>query len=469
MSFEDTMAKVNPFQGGMLRNLFVKYQPFPAVIWIQNNTPRLVLPQKSYRQVQDGNAKRLDMVIQYFQRALAIQLHMYRHRFPALMHVLTTIGSLPLGMDLGDYRGCLDPSISYNASDPEYDVKAALESNIPLFTVSRSVDCPYAFPIPNYGDYQVMNMAADGWGQKHDEWNAQFPWESKLPKVYWRGGLKFSRYELLERVQSASKLSNITYLDVKQTGCPKDADPNFCTNNKEPPATSMKYKAVLDIDGNSWSDRFPRLLCYNSAVIKISLDEDYEEYFMADLEPNVHFIPASLENFTSVAAHYMNPAKDAFLRQIVQNANAFCKERFTEDRLNLDFLTILNSYVETLNQYTNTDLCRNDEDRKLSCWMKVWLATKASYIGPTAQDKHQGFTDLCKRADVPHLGSATANGTIDHTNGWDILFLHTMMFVLDEKQSIRCYLVVILPTTILDWVDGPKPPGSSRIKAKLVP
>ena len=33
----------------------------------------------------------------------------------------------------------------------------------------------------------------------------------------------------------------------------------------------MKYKAILDIDGNNWSGRFPKLLCTNSVTIKVCL------------------------------------------------------------------------------------------------------------------------------------------------------------------------------------------------------
>ncbi|CAJ1917925.1 unnamed protein product [Cylindrotheca closterium] len=306
MSYEDTMSKVNPYKSGMFQNLFTSYQAFPALITVtQDSTPRLMIPDKSYQQVKNGNGKRLKMVIPSFQRALAIQLHSHQNDFPALTNALTKVGTFPLGMDLRDYRGCLDPRISYNESAPDYEVKTALERNMPLFTVCRSFDCSYSFPIPNYGDYQVMKMADKmGWDKQQETWNAQFPWDQKLSKVYWRGGMKGARVEFLDRVKTAVKDGNSTYLDVKEAGCPKNADPDFCSP-KEPLDSSMKYKAVCDIDGNSWSARFPRLLCYNSAVIKVTLEEDYEEYFMADLQPNVHFIPASLDNFTYMAEYYM--------------------------------------------------------------------------------------------------------------------------------------------------------------------
>jgi len=31
----------------------------------------------------------------------------------------------------------------------------------------------------------------------------------------------------------------------------------------------MKFKAIIDIDGNDWSSRFPKLLCTNSVIIKV--------------------------------------------------------------------------------------------------------------------------------------------------------------------------------------------------------
>jgi len=32
----------------------------------------------------------------------------------------------------------------------------------------------------------------------------------------------------------------------------------------------MKYRAILDIDGNSWSSRYGIILCFNSVIIKVS-------------------------------------------------------------------------------------------------------------------------------------------------------------------------------------------------------
>lgn len=138
----------------------------------------------------------------------------------------------------------------------------------------------------------------------------------------------------------------------------------------------MKYKATFDIDGHSWSERFPRLLCYNSPVIKIDVPHENEEYFMGHtVFPGIHYIPADLDNFTKVARMVLDPSNDEMLREVVRNANAWCVERLNEETLNLDFLSVLNGYVETL-----------DEG-----WMEGWKQAFSAYVGPGVRDGHGGF------------------------------------------------------------------------------
>ncbi len=39
--------------------------------------------------------------------------------------------------------------------------------------------------------------------------------------------------------------------------------------NRIPFDDLMKYRAIIDIDGNAWSSRFTKLLCTNSVIIKV--------------------------------------------------------------------------------------------------------------------------------------------------------------------------------------------------------
>jgi hypothetical protein len=92
-------------------------------------------------------------------------------------------------------------------------------------------------------------------------------------------------------------------MSVMTHSCPPNVTP--AAEGRSPMEDSMRFKAVIDIDGNSWSERFPRLMCYNSAVIGIDVSDhaptlaDFEEeYYMragGDRPlPGVHCISADL-------------------------------------------------------------------------------------------------------------------------------------------------------------------------------
>lgn len=83
------------------------------------------------------------------------------------------------------------------------------------------------------------------------------------------------------------------------------------------------YRAILDLDGNSWSERFPRVLCGNSVVIKVSPAQ--VDYFWPTLFPHVHYVPANLTNLTAVAAHVVADDNQVEMQQIVANAQSWCQ------------------------------------------------------------------------------------------------------------------------------------------------
>jgi hypothetical protein len=129
-----------------------------------------------------------------------------------------------------------------------------------------------------------------------NELNATYPWESKIPKVVWRGSTTGgSPYDLTDDENGATA---INWRDMPRSKLIKIArnhpdimDMGFTELNQgweELPYKDqiveelgqlpqillfedfMKYKAILDINGNSWSMRFGHLLCLNSVVMKVS-------------------------------------------------------------------------------------------------------------------------------------------------------------------------------------------------------
>ena len=179
-------------------------------------------------------------------------------------------------------------------------------ASIPLFTLCRPTDCSHGFPIPTYKHYKnLLQVNESTWEQRMVNWSLVYPkWSDKIPKAVWRGGLighdKDHRRVL---TQKSNIVKNRVFLDVLPVAdkCWK-AIP---LAPKMPETDFMNYRAVLDLDGTAWSERFARLLCYNSVVIRIEVDNDLEEYFYFDdeeLQPHVHYLPATLKNGTLVAS-----------------------------------------------------------------------------------------------------------------------------------------------------------------------
>jgi len=112
----------------------------------------------------------------------------------------------------------------------------------------------------------------------------------------------------------------------------------------------QKYRAVIDIDGNSWSSRFADLMCMNSVMIKVQ--PDWVDYFYPELRPWVHYIPVygNLMNLVEVVAHVTAEDQETQqqMRSIVQNANSWCRSKMTAIQMSIDMIWIMISYVEML-------------------------------------------------------------------------------------------------------------------------
>lgn len=367
-------------------------KPFPAFIFVHENKPTMYVSVAILMKLK--LKWRIQMLLEKFQMALQVELYQNRYQFTALVDALTQVGSLPLLFDLSDYRGCPNNPSGHklaNVSDHTFDAKDGV---VPLFTLCQSPSCKYAFPIPTYSTYNYAeSMAGDGNNSKSDtlhnrieEWAQTYPWHKKIAKVYWRGrcrlGTGLHRYRFVSKALNITRkeTEQISYLAVSPIGPCRSLIGNPEKSSVE---ESMKYKAVFDIDGNSWSERFPRLLCYNSAVVRIDIGDEnneMEEYLMAELVPGVHFIPANLRNFTQVASMIMQEENDAMLQNIVKNANQWCQEHMTVEQLNLDFLSVLNGYVDSLNKHGN------------STWGQEWLQVSNGIVGSQLfQEVHGGF------------------------------------------------------------------------------
>jgi hypothetical protein len=136
----------------------------------------------------------------------------------------------------------------------------------------------------------------------------------------------------------------------------------------------QKYKAIIDIDGNSWSSRFFRLMCMNSVVLKVQ--PNHIDYFFPELKPWVHYLPvhANLSNLIDVVrlAVSEDPEATHHMQTIVRNANDWCKKKVTLDSMALDMMWIMISYIEILRE-------ENLRSDSFSKWKKNMISDEKAW------------------------------------------------------------------------------------------
>jgi hypothetical protein len=131
-----------------------------------------------------------------------------------------------------------------------------------------------------------------------------------------------------------------------------------------PLAQMMKYRAIIDIDGNNWSARFNHILCSNSVIIKIL--PDFVESTFDDLVPGQHYVSASLENITRVVEHVMEESSDEEMQVIISNANSWCAKNMNRNALTVAAVKAIEKYRGMLNEYDKH-------------WQEKWLSNTADY------------------------------------------------------------------------------------------
>jgi hypothetical protein len=108
----------------------------------------------------------------------------------------------------------------------------------------------------------------ENWRGLFRDTNERYPWGTKLEKVAWRGSLSATYTKTLTSIRwRASKFAyqlNSTLFDVGLTSIPSYVTDHINVNVSEvgglkkglPMSEFQKFRAILDMDGNSWSSRF---------------------------------------------------------------------------------------------------------------------------------------------------------------------------------------------------------------------
>jgi len=305
-------------------------------------------------------------------------------KWPSLRRALTGRkdgGGFPFLFFYGDVRASCNDGIWKDGT--------GAATTIPVFATSGLVDenCAHAWPFPTYQTVSDSKNSSSEWDRTFRERRKRYPWRSKIRKVVWRGSLTGP---LLNYTSPRARIGAFAanrrrrnrhndgggggedddLFDVGITRVPQrkrisetvDVERLGGIVPSMPMEEFQRYRAVLDVDGNSWSARFGALLCYESVVLKV--EPRYVDYFhLRDLVEWRHYVPVryDLSDLEEKARWAADPANDGAVRRIVDAANAWCRARMVYDSIAADVLDIWNSYVEYL-------------DRRDPLWIERWTA-----------------------------------------------------------------------------------------------
>jgi hypothetical protein len=142
-----------------------------------------------------------------------------------------------------------------------------------------------AISVPTYINWKAFrDMDPSKWDAKIKSNERKYPWSSKIDRAVWRGSTTFPgfyrgselneipRGKLVQLSMNHPELIDAAFVNIVQYYKGKDDElrnQTIIAPRRMPFNEQMKYKAIIDIDGNSWSGRFASLLCTNSVVIKV--------------------------------------------------------------------------------------------------------------------------------------------------------------------------------------------------------
>ncbi|KAL3816811.1 hypothetical protein ACHAXA_008674 [Cyclostephanos tholiformis] len=221
-----------------------------------------------------------------------------------------------------------------------------------------------AIGMPSYKIWKEVNKNKEGVPRTTmSDINPLYPWSDKIQKAVWRGSTTcnkgmYGHLPLWDIPRSRLVKSSLERPDLIDASFHKLVGKYASIDGSPPPVIlkdpvplndMTKYKAIIDIDGNNWSARFPSLLCTNSIIIKIT--PDFVDQYTYELVPNVHYVPSSLENITQVVEHVLDPNNDVRMRNIVEEANKWCRLNLRRESFAIRALRAFDMYRDALERY----------------------------------------------------------------------------------------------------------------------
>jgi len=241
---------------------------------------------------------------------------------------------------------------------PDVDFILSLQDSIdqdigaPLFVFAKHDRAKTLVLIPDFKaltGYPSLREEISRGGQK-------FPWEHKVARAFWRGAttggwLTAKTWEQIPRCKLALlSLVHPQLLDAKVNGIVQ-CDPEVpalvqakgILGRTVSQADHLKYKYLVDVDGNSCS--FERLFwaLYSNSVVLKQVTPNIQWYYGA-LRPYEHYIPVQEDLSDLITQCQWALDHDAEARQIAHNATEFIEQNLAVEDVFLYLHTLLTEY-----------------------------------------------------------------------------------------------------------------------------
>lgn len=238
-------------------------------------------------------------------------------------------GGLPLLINYNDYRHCSKDNLQWK--DATYSV--------PVFAYCASASaesCNHTWALPS--QVMIRNALLSEKSQRNS-----IPWDKKINQVVWRGsastppGVSPSSTirQRLVQMSSSWKWMDVAFSPCRRKQCPELLRRPFVDN-------FGSYRAVLDMDGISWSERFPTLLCETNSVV-LKMEPQFIDYFAPALEPFVHYVPVTFQTLFNTSQWILK--NEGVARAIAERAREYCLHHWNFEGLIRDSLDILEVYA----------------------------------------------------------------------------------------------------------------------------
>ena len=231
---------------------------------------------------------------------------------------------------------------------------------VPVLSQTKT-DCFADILIPSEYNYYAQIVPDDI--ETLQQWTAtQVKWEDKHPVLIWRGSTTGMSNTIEEEWRRSHRIRLVEYsrsirrddIDLKLTGIAQASDDasaaiqhDFPLVERLPQDAFWRNKYLMDVDGNTFSQRFFVFLFHNSLIFHAGL---FVDWFSERLKPNVHYIPISLTYKDLADKVSWARQNDKKARDIAENAMRLAWNDLRKEEMQCYMFRVMAEYVELLRQ-----------------------------------------------------------------------------------------------------------------------